>query len=147
MHGYSVSVGNQNLLWLIFVEDVISWLRANHEYHKNWATIYVNHFTVVHKNKTTHCWYLVFSPRYSRPTNYVMVNTHENNWIQFKHKFFLSLWHPGESEIVHFFFPVLWRTLTLSSSDVSSCMCVFYHLIKKIIAFSLLVLAITFFKA
>ncbi|XP_034317795.2 integrin alpha-9 [Magallana gigas] len=55
---------------------------------------------------------------YSRPTNYVMVNTHENNWIQFKHKFFLSLWHPGESEIVHFFFPVLWRTLTLSSSDV-----------------------------
>lgn len=84
--------------------------------------------------------------RYSRPTNYVMVNTHENNWIQFKHKFFLSLWHPGESEIVHFFFPVLWRTLTLSSSDVSSCMCVFYHLIKKVIAFSLLVLAITFFK-
>lgn len=128
MHGYSVSVGNQNLLWLIFVEGVIWWLRAKHEYHKNWATIYVNHFTVVHKNKTTHCWYLwVFSSRFSRPTNYVMVNTHENNWIQFKHKFFLSLWHPGESEIVHFFFPVLWRTLTLSSSDVSSCMCVFYH--------------------
>lgn len=84
-----------------------------------------------------HCVKLVkLSFRYSRPTNYVMINTRENNWIQFKHKFFLSLWHPGDSEIVHFFFPVLWRTLSLSSSDVSRYFTfkfyfLFFHLIKR----------------
>lgn len=56
--------------------------------------------------------------RFSRPTNYVMINTRENKWIQFKHKFFLSLWYPEDSETVRFFFPVLWRTMSLSSSKV-----------------------------
>lgn len=65
--------------------------------------------------------------RYLWFINYVMVNIYENNWIQFKYKFFLLLWYFGELEIVYFFFFVLWRILILFSLDVSLCMCVFYY--------------------